>query len=565
VKKTGSKILLECLKLEGVDTIFGYPGGTVINIYDDLMDSPIRHILTRHEQAAVHAADGYARATGKVGVAIATSGPGATNTVTGIATAYMDSTPLVIITGQVPTPLIGNDAFQEADIIGITRPITKHNYLVKDVRDLARIIKQAFYIARTGRPGPVLIDLPKDVQIDTTTFAYPEKVEIRGYKPTYSGNLRQVEKAVRMILDARKPVIYVGGGASLTDASDELKEFAEKIQAPVTTTLMGMASFPRKHPLSLGMLGMHGTFYANMAVTNSDLLIAVGARFDDRVTGKAATFAPHAKIIHIDIDPTSIKKNVRVDLPIVGDLKDVLKKMIQKLGNSEEKLSETVQETSFWREEVAGWKSQHPMSYKSSESEIKPQFVIEKIRELTADDAIITTEVGQHQMWTAQFFDFMRPRTFLTSGGLGTMGFGLPGALGAQSAFPDRQVIDISGDGSFQMNSQELATLVQYRLPVKIAILNNNFLGMVRQWQQLFFNRRYSQTCMELPIDFVKLAEAYGATGLRASTPGEVEDVIRKGLETPGPVIMEFKVSREENVMPMVPAGAGLNEMVLAS
>ncbi len=565
MKKTGSKILLECLKLEGVDTIFGYPGGTVINIYDDLMDSPIRHILTRHEQAAVHAADGYARATGKVGVAIATSGPGATNTVTGIATAYMDSTPLVIITGQVPTPLIGNDAFQEADIIGITRPITKHNYLVKDVRDLARIIKQAFYIARTGRPGPVLIDLPKDVQIDTTTFAYPEKVEIRGYKPTYSGNLRQVEKAVRMILDARKPVIYVGGGASLTDASDELKEFAEKIQAPVTTTLMGMASFPRKHPLSLGMLGMHGTFYANMAVTNSDLLIAVGARFDDRVTGKAATFAPHAKIIHIDIDPTSIKKNVRVDLPIVGDLKDVLKKMIQKLGNSEEKLSETVQETSFWREEVAGWKSQHPMSYKSSESEIKPQFVIEKIRELTADDAIITTEVGQHQMWTAQFFDFMRPRTFLTSGGLGTMGFGLPGALGAQSAFPDRQVIDISGDGSFQMNSQELATLVQYRLPVKIAILNNNFLGMVRQWQQLFFNRRYSQTCMELPIDFVKLAEAYGATGLRASTPGEVEDVIRKGLETPGPVIMEFKVSREENVMPMVPAGAGLNEMVLAS
>jgi len=565
VKKTGSQILLECLIREGVDTIFGYPGGTVINIYDDLMGSQIKHILTRHEQAAVHAADGYARATGKVGVALATSGPGATNTITGIATAYMDSIPMVIITGQVPTPLIGNDAFQEADVIGITRPITKHNYLVKDVNDLARIMKQAFYIARTGRPGPVLVDLPKDVQIATADFSYPETVELRGYKPTYTGNARQIEKAAKMVVAARKPVIYVGGGVVLSNSSEELMKLAELVQAPVTTTLMAMSSFPKKHPLSLGMLGMHGTYYANMAVTNSDLLIAVGARFDDRVTGKIATFAPHAKIIHIDIDPTSIKKNVRVDLPIVGDLKDVLTTLLKKLGDRQDQVATMVEETDGWRKEIVGWKEQHPMHYQPSKTTIKPQYVIEKIRELTKDDAIVTTEVGQHQMWTAQFFDFSQPRTFLSSGGLGTMGYGLPSALGAQAAFPERQVIDISGDGSFQMNSQEMATLMQYRLPVKIVILNNNFLGMVRQWQQLFFHKRYSQTCLELPIDFVKLAEAYGATGLRATKPEEVEDVIRKALETPGPVIMEFKVAREENVLPMVPAGAGLNEMVLAS
>jgi acetolactate synthase-1/2/3 large subunit len=565
VKKTGAQILLECLQLEGIETVFGYPGGTVINIYDELLNYPIRHILTRHEQGAVHAADGYARATGKVGVAIATSGPGATNTVTGIATAYMDSIPMVIITGQVPTPLIGNDAFQEADIVGITRSITKHNYLVQDIKDLARIIKQAFFIARTGRPGPVLIDLPKDVQVATADFVYPDSVELRGYKPTYSGNVRQVEKASRMILAARKPVLYVGGGAAGSNAAADLLGFAEMIRTPVTTTLMGMSAFPKRHPLSLGMLGMHGTYYANMAVTNSDLLIAIGARFDDRVTGRIASFAPHAKIIHIDIDPTSIKKNVRVDLPIVGDLKDVLNKLVAKLWEDSDKLKGMIDGCNDWREEITNWKTNYPLTYTSSSTLIKPQFVIEKIRELTADDAIITTEVGQHQMWTAQFFDFSRPRTFLTSGGLGTMGFGLPAALGAQVGFPDRQVIDISGDGSFQMNSQEIATLVQYRLPVKIAILNNNFLGMVRQWQELFFNRRYSQTPMELPIDFVKLAEAYGATGLRATKPQEVEGVIRKALETPGPVIMEFKVDPDENVMPMVPAGAAINEMVLAS
>jgi acetolactate synthase-1/2/3 large subunit len=565
VNLTGSKILLECLKEEGVDVVFGYPGGAVINIYDDLMNSPIQHILPRHEQAAVHAADGYARATGKVGVAIATSGPGATNTITGIATAYMDSIPLIVITGQVPTPLIGNDAFQEADIMGITRPITKHNYLVRDVKDLAMIVKKAFYIARTGRPGPVVIDLPKDVQIAETRYQYPETVEIRGYKPTFSGNMRMIDKAVKMVLSAKKPVIYVGGGASLTDAHAELLELAEKIQAPVATTLMGMASFPQVHDLSLGMLGMHGTYYANMSVTNSDLLIALGARFDDRVTGKIATFAPHAKIIHVDIDPTSIKKNVRVDLPIVGDLKEVLKTLNKKLNEQNDAVEEMTHKLKPWHDEISLWRQEQPMSYKLSKTEIKPQFVIEKLRELSEDDAIVTTEVGQHQMWTAQFFKFIRPRTFLSSGGLGTMGYGLPAALGAQAAFPERQVIDISGDGSFQMNSQELATLVQYRLPVKIVILNNNFLGMVRQWQQLFFDNRYSQTCLELPIDFVKLAEAYGAHGLRATKPDEVEETIKKGFAITGPVIMEFKVAREENVMPMVPAGAGLNEMVLAS
>jgi len=565
VKKTGSQILLASLIEEGVDTIFGYPGGTVINIYDDLMDSSIKHILTRHEQAAVHAADGYARATGKVGVILATSGPGATNTVTGIATAYMDSIPMVIITGQVPTPLIGNDAFQEADMVGITRPVTKHNYLVKDVRDLATIIKKAFHIASTGRPGPVLIDLPKDIQVCETDFKYPESVEIRGFKPNLVGKTRQIEKAAKMILAAQKPVLYVGGGVTLSNTTEELQKLAETTQMPVTTTLMGLASFPSENPLALGMLGMHGTYFANMAVTNSDLLIAVGARFDDRVTGRIASFAPDAQIIHIDVDPTSIKKNVRVDLPIVGDLRNVLGQINDILGQQKENLAALIGETNEWRKEISEWKEQHPMGYTLSDSEIKPQQVIEKISELTADDAIITTEVGQHQMWAAQFYKFKQPRTFLTSGGLGTMGYGLPSALGAQVACPDRQVIDIAGDGSFQMNSQELATLVQYNLPVKIVILNNSYLGMVRQWQQLFFDRRYSQTDINFPIDFIKLAEAYGMKGLKATKPSEIEDVIRQSLEIDGPVLMEFKISREENVLPMVPAGASLDEMVLTT
>ena len=472
---------------------------------------------------------------------------------------------MVIITGQVPTGLIGNDAFQEADIIGITRPCTKHNFLVKDVKDLALIVKKAFYIARTGRPGPVLIDLPKDVQIATTEFKYPDTVEIRGYKPTVEGHPKQVEKAVSLLLAAKRPVIYVGGGVILGNASEELTALARKLEAPVTTTLMGLGSFPEEDPLSLGLLGMHGTYYANMAVSHCDLLVAIGARFDDRVTGKIASFAPHAKIIHVDVDPTSIKKNVRVDLPIVGDVKDVLAQMLKALEEQGDKSEAFKKSIIPWTEEINGWKTKHPMGYKQTTSVIKPQFVIQKLRELSEPDAIVATDVGQHQMWTAQFFQFNRPRTLLSSGGLGTMGYGLPAAMGAQAAFPERQVIVICGDGGFQMNLQELATLVQNRLAVKICILNNNFLGMVRQWQELFFDKRYSQTCMELPIDFIKLAEAFGAKGFQATKPDEVAEVIKKGLSTPGPVIMEFKVAREEKVLPMVPAGASLTEMVLAS
>lgn len=564
MKMTGARILLECLKLEGVDTVFGYPGGTVINIYDELFSfKEIRHILPRHEQAGVHAADGFARATGRVGVAIATSGPGATNTVTGIATAYMDSIPVVVITGQVPTALIGNDAFQEVDIVGITRPCTKHNFLVKDVKDIPSIIKKAFYIARTGRPGPVLVDLPKDVQIATAEFHYPDSIELRSYKPTVEGHSKQIEKAVSLMLEARKPVIYVGGGVISGDAAGELYDFAKRLNMPVTTTLMGLGSFPEDDHQALRLLGMHGTYYANMAVTNCDMLFAVGARFDDRVTGKVATFAPHAKIIHVDVDPTSIRKNVRVDLPIVGEVKKVLSQMLKVLEEQGDKVERFRTGIEPWMAEIEGWKQKHPMTYKQTTSVIKPQYVIQKLRELSEPDAIIATDVGQHQMWTAQFFTFTKARTLLSSGGLGTMGYGLPAAMGAQAAYPDRQVIAICGDGGFQMNMQELATLVQNRLPVKIRILNNNFLGMVRQWQELFFDRRYSQTCMELPIDFIKLAEAFGATGLQATKVDEVEGTIRKAFETPGPVIMEFKIAREEKVLPMVPAGASLNEMVL--
>ena len=564
MKMNGARILLECLKKEGVDLIFGYPGGTVINIYDELYSfKAIKHILPRHEQAGVHAADGYARATGRVGVALATSGPGATNTVTGIATAYMDSIPMVIITGQVPTALIGNDAFQEVDIIGITRPCTKHNFLVKDVNELAIILKKAFYIARSGRPGPVLVDIPKDVQIAIAEFHYPETIEIRSYKPTLEGHPKQIERAVEMLLAARKPVVYAGGGVVLANAAEELTALCRQLGVPVTTTLMGLGAFPENDPLSLRMLGMHGTYYANMAMTNTDVLLAVGARFDDRVTGKLSTFAPHAKIIHIDVDPTSIKKNVRVDLPIVGDLKGVLARMIKVAAGQSDKVATLKEAIKPWIEEIDGWKAKHPLSYKQAATVIKPQYVIEKLRELSEPDAIVSTDVGQHQMWTAQFFGFTEPRTLLTSGGLGTMGYGLPAAMGAQAAFPERQVITICGDGGIQMNIQEMATLVQNRLPVKIIILNNGFLGMVRQWQELFFDKRYSQTCMELPIDYVKLAEAYGAKGFLATTPDEVEAVIKQGFATPGPVIMEFKVAREEKVLPMVPAGAALNEMVL--
>lgn len=564
MKMNGARILLESLKREGVDLVFGYPGGTVINLYDELMNvREIRHILPRHEQGGTHAADGYARATGKVGVAIATSGPGATNTITGIANAYMDSIPMVIITGQVPTALIGNDAFQEVDIIGITRPITKHSFLIRHAKDIPTIVRKAFYIARSGRPGPVLIDFPKDVQISQAEFKWPESVEIRGYKPNIEGHQKQVEKAVDMLLVARRPVMYVGGGVILANAATELTALARTLQFPVTTTLMGLGAFPENDPLALKMLGMHGAYAANMAMTHSDLILAVGARFDDRVTGKIATFAPHAKIIHIDVDPTSIRKNVRVDLPIVGDVKDVLVKMNDCLKGQNEKVTAQHSAMEAWHEDISGWKAKHPISYKQSTSTIKPQYVIQKLRELSEDDAIMATDVGQHQMWVAQFFEFHQPRTLLTSGGLGTMGFGIPSAMGAQAAYPKRQVICVCGDGGVQMNMQELATMVQHRLPVKIVVLNNNFLGMVRQWQELFFDKRYSQTCLELPMDFAKIAEAYGAKGLKADKPSEVEQVIKEGFAHDGPVIMEFKIAREEKVLPMVPAGASLNEMVL--
>lgn len=559
MKKTGGQILLESLGLEGVDTIFGFPGGAVIGIYDALLNSPIRHILVRHEQAAVHAADGYARSSGKTGVCLVTSGPGATNTVTGLATAYMDSIPLVVLTGQVSTGLIGNDAFQEADIMGITRPCTKHSYLVKDVKELAGTIKEAFYIAGTGRPGPVLVDLPKDVIADSTEFNYPESVNMQGYNPTYRGHRGQIQKAFKLILKANRPLIYAGGGVISSNASEELTTFAGTLAIPVTNTLMGLGCFPGVDELSLGMLGMHGTYRANMAVTNCDLLIAVGARFDDRVTGKIDGFAPNAKIIHIDIDPTSISKNIRVDIPIVGDAKDVLKK-INKLILEEKGDWRSIRRE--WLDQILQWKNTYPLAYEQKDV-IKPQYVVEKIYEITKGEAIISTEVGQNQMWTAQYYHFTKPRTLLTSGGLGTMGYGFPAAIGAQIAFPEKTVIDIAGDGSIQMNIQELATVAQYNLPVKIAILNNRYLGMVRQWQGLFHNKRYSHTSLEVSPDFVKLAEAYGAVGLRATKPEEVVPTIEKALSIPKAVIMDFVVEQEEDVYPMVPVGAPLKEMLL--
>ncbi|TAN60920.1 biosynthetic-type acetolactate synthase large subunit [bacterium] len=563
-EKNGAEIFIECLLKEGVDTVFGFPGGAVLPIYDALYDAPLKHILVRHEQGAVHMADGYARANGRPGVVIVTSGPGATNTVTGIATAYMDSIPMVVFTGQVPTALIGNDAFQEADIVGITRPCTKHNYLVKDIKDLQRIIKEAFFIATTGRPGPVLVDMPKDVLTAKVEFDYPEKVELDSYQPTYKGHPGQIQKAVSLILASKRPVVYAGGGVVLSNASDDLRAVVEKLGIPTTTTLMGLGAFPGTHPLFMGMLGMHGTFSANMAVTNTDCLIAIGARFDDRVTGKIDEFAPYADIIHIDIDPTSISKNVKVDVPIVGDVKVVLKDMLKALP-AQKAISAFKKETEEWLAQVDAWAKTHKLSYKQEEGgKIKPQMVIEKLYHATKGDAIITTEVGQNQMWAAQFFKYDKPRTFITSGGLGTMGFGFPAAIGAQLAFPGKTVVDIAGDGSIQMNIQELATAVQYKLPVKVFILNNMVLGMVRQWQEFFYNKRYSHTCMSVQPDFVKLAEAYGAVGLCARTPAEVEPVIKEALKVKDkPVLVDFKVDPFEDVYPMVPAGQPLNKMLL--
>jgi acetolactate synthase-1/2/3 large subunit len=554
-KMTGAEILLECLKREKVEAVFGYPGGSVIPIFDKLYESKIKFFLVRHEQGAAHMADGFARATGKVGVCLATSGPGATNLVTGIATAYMDSVPMVAITGQVKTALIGNDAFQEADLVGITRPITKHNYLVKDVKDLARVLKEAFHLARTGRPGPVLVDLPVDVSLNTCEFNYPEEVNLKGYKPVYKGHPQQIKKAAEMILASKKPVLYVGGGVILSEAAQELTALARKTGIPVTTTLNALGSFPENDPMSLGMLGMHGTAYANIAVQESDLLISVGARFDDRVTGKIDEFAPHAKLIHMDIDPSSISKTVTVDLPIVGDAKNILKELtplVKKL------------DISAWQKQIRAWKETYPLSYDKGATTIKPQYVLEILEKITKGEAVIVTEVGQHQMWAAQWYTYTQPRTFLSSGGLGTMGFGFPAGIGAKIGCPNKTVFVIAGDGSIQMNIQELATAVANNIDLKVIILNNGYLGMVRQWQELFYNKRYSHTLLEETgnPDFVKLAEAYGALGLRVMEKEQVEDAIKKALSHKGTVILDIIIDREENVFPMVPAGQAIHRMI---
>jgi acetolactate synthase-1/2/3 large subunit len=561
LKKTGAQILVESLVAEGVDTIFCYPGGATLYITDAFSDCDIRQIVVRHEQGAVHASDGYARASGKVGVSLVTSGPGATNTVTGIATAYMDSIPIVIFSCQVNTALIGNDAFQEADIVGITRPCTKHNYLVKDVKDLARTIKEAFHIARSGRPGPVLVDIPKDVSASLADFKYPDKVHIRSYQPTYFGHPGQIQRAMKEIASSKRPLLFTGGGIILSGASHELTKFAEALSIPVTNTLMGLGGFPGNNQLFLGMLGMHGTYAANMAITESDLIIAMGARFDDRATGKTDEFAPHAKVIHVDIDPTSISKNIKVDIPIVGDTKNVLHKMLDILAEDKESFKGFQASIHEWLKKIAKWKKDFPLTYQKNGG-LKPQYVIERIYELTKGKAIITTEVGQNQMWAAQFYKFLKPRTMLTSGGLGTMGFGFPAAIGAQTAFPKSLVIDIAGDGSIQMNIQELATAVQHGLPVKVVILNNGYLGMVRQWQEFFYEKRYTWTCLPHP-DFVKVAEAYGAAGYRINKEEDVDRVLKEAFRNNQPTFIDVHVDPGECVYPMVPAGASLKEMLL--
>ena len=559
----GARILCESLLREGVDLVFGYPGGAVLHIYDELCNyrDRLRHVLVRHEQGAIHMAEGYAKATGKVGVALVTSGPGATNAVTGIANAFMDSTPLVVISGQVPRKMIGSDAFQEADTVGITRPCTKYNYLVNDVKDLAEIVKEAFYIAGSGRPGPVLIDIPKDVTAENTPFIYPDHLDLPSYKPQMFGDPEQVRRAVAKMCEARRPLLYVGGGVIHSNGYEELEELAEKLSLPVTPTLMGLGCFPSGHPLSLGMLGMHGTYCANMAISDADLIVAIGVRFDDRVTGALDKFAVHAEIIHVDVDRSSIDKNRRVEVPILGDAKSVMRQMLDEIG--EEASATSDERLAAWWEQISEWKRYAPLAYENSDEVIMPQYLIQELYRLTNGDAIITTDVGQHQMWLAQYYPFNGPRQSITSGGLGTMGFGFPAALGAQIAYPDKQVIAFVGDGGFQMTAQELATAVQYKANLKIVIMNNNFLGMVRQWQEIFYDGAYSHVNMEWLPDFVKLAEAYGAVGLRATRPDQLRSVLERGLATPGCVVMDVLVAEEENVYPMIPAGAGLKDIVL--
>ncbi len=565
MRMKGTEIFIECLRREGVSVVFGHPGGAILPIYDRLYDAEIRHILMRHEQAAAHAADGYARASGRVGVAMATSGPGATNLVTGIASAFMDSVPMVIFTGQVPSTLIGTDAFQEADVVGITRPCTKHNYLVLRTEELARTIREAFYLARTGRPGPVLVDLPKDIQLSECEFVYPEEVRLRGYRPILDGDPEAIRQAVVAILEAKRPVIYAGGGVIASEGAVELQRLAEMARVPVATTLMGLGGFPTEHPLSLAMLGMHGSWYANMAVSRCDLLIAIGVRFDDRVTGKLAAFAPEARKIHIDIDPAEINKNVRVDIPIVGDVRRVLSVLNAEL---EARLREFrtmtwEAERRAWLEQIAEWKRAYPFCYDFDERVIKPQWVIEEIARITQGEAILTTDVGQHQMWAAQYYRFKHPRTWITSGGLGAMGFGLPAAIGAWFARPDRPIIAICGDGSFQMTMQELAVVAEHRIPLKIVIINNAYLGMVRQWQEIFYNGRYSASDLRVSPDYAKIAEAYGLRGYTVRRPEELTDLFEQELLASEPVLFDVHVAAEENVYPMVPPGAAITEMIV--
>jgi len=550
--RSGAHVLLEALKAEGVRTIFGIPGGSVIPILDALYDDEdLRFILMRHEQGAGHAADGYARATGRVGVCVATSGPGATNLVTALATANFDSVPMVAITGQVKTHLIGNDAFQEADITGIARPCTKHTYLVKDVNRLGECLRAAFHIARTGRPGPVLVDIPVDVSVATTDAPLPDRVDLAGYKPVVKGNRRQIKRAAEAVNEAQRPVLYVGGGVVIAGASDLLRELAAKAGIPVTTTLMGLGTFPEDHPLALKMLGMHGTAYANYAVQESDLLIAVGARFDDRITGDVTTFAPHARILHVDVDPTSISKNIRVDIPVVGDAADILQSLLERVEE---------RDRSEWLARIEEWKKKHPLKYAADG--LKPQYVVQQICEASAGKAIVTTEVGQNQMWAAQWFTHRHPRHFITSGGLGTMGYGFPAAIGAQVGMPDAIVVDVAGDGSIQMNIQELAPAVFNRIPVKVCILNNGYLGMVRQWQELFYKKRYSGTELSGNPDFVRVAEAYGAKGRRVTAKEEVRPALDEAFADRDVWILDFHIDKEENVFPMVPAGEAIDRMI---
>ncbi|MEN9433228.1 MAG: biosynthetic-type acetolactate synthase large subunit [Pseudomonadota bacterium] len=562
---TGAEIFVECLKAEGVDTVFGYPGGAVLYIYDALYkaQNEINHILARHEQGAVHAAEGYAKSTNKPGVVLVTSGPGATNAVTGIADAYMDSVPLVVFTGQVPRALIGNDAFQEVDIVGITRPCVKHNFLVTRIEDLASTIKKAFFIASTGRPGPVLVDIPKDITQMSYEFSYPSEISIRSYNPTVKGNKRQVRRAIDLILEAKRPVLYTGGGVVLAGAAQELTDFTRLTGFPITNTLMGLGAYPATDPQFIGMLGMHGTFEANHTMHDSDLIVAIGARFDDRVTGNIEKFCPFAKIIHVDIDPATISKNVKVDIPIVGDVKHVLADLLEELRSREQGVNPA--QIADWWNQINEWRKTKCLSYdQKPDSPILAQYVVEKLWEVTNGDAYICSDVGQHQMWAAQFYKFDKPNRWINSGGLGTMGFGLPAAMGVQIAHPEATVACITGDGSIQMCIQELATCLQYGLPVKIICLNNGYLGMVRQWQEFFYEKRYSMSYMEALPDFVKLAEAYGHVGMRIENPSDVEGALREAMAMKDRLVfMDFITSAENNVYPMVPAGAGHNEMIL--